>query len=140
MGQYYIAVNRDKREWIHPHRFGDGMKFAEVCGSASGFLAGLAYLLHVSDSTPHEHPVVGSWAGDDVCVVGDYDSRQLYHDAMDSYRDVSFEVIKAMSTDKFFRHQLMEKTEWRRAPELAPIQLDAEEAALYRDAFGTEET
>ena len=45
MGQYFIAVNEDKKEFIHPHTFGDGLKFFEIVMSGGGFLGALAYLM-----------------------------------------------------------------------------------------------
>lgn len=45
MGQYYFPVNIDKREYIHPHKFGDGLKLMEFGSSGSGTMLGLAILL-----------------------------------------------------------------------------------------------
>lgn len=45
MGQYYYIVNLDKKEYLHPHRFGDGLKLLEMACSSSGVLAGLSILL-----------------------------------------------------------------------------------------------
>jgi hypothetical protein len=113
MGQYFIAVNEDKQEWIHPHRFGDGMKFLELALSGGGFLAGLAVLLR--KSTVHglgdlkcRDKVVGSWAGDRVSIVGDYDKDKgiLYFNVMDgeeSWTDVSAEVIRALKESALIR-------------------------------------
>jgi hypothetical protein len=149
MGQYFIGVNYDKKQWIHPHRFGDGLKFLEFSGTASGFLAGLALLLRKSSeggggdwlgySSPAdaraEFPVVGSWAGDSIAIVGDYDDSQAYHTAMDSYRDVSFEIMKAMATDHYARLKLKEAVQWRINPSFGDLACDSEDVALYRDVF-----
>ena len=27
MSDYHIVVNHDRREWLHPHRFGDPLDF-----------------------------------------------------------------------------------------------------------------
>lgn len=45
MGQYYYPVNIDKREYINPHRFGDGLKLLEFGSSGDGTMLGLAILL-----------------------------------------------------------------------------------------------
>lgn len=45
MGQYYIAVNLDKKEFIHPHRCNDGMKLLEFGLSSMGTMSCLAILL-----------------------------------------------------------------------------------------------
>jgi len=31
MGQYYFIVNLDKKEYLHPHKLGDGLKLREIC-------------------------------------------------------------------------------------------------------------
>jgi len=146
MGQYFVGINQDKRQWIHPHRFGDGLKFLEFSGSASAFLAGLALLLRQSDSVgggdwtslssaSDRFPIVGSWAGDNVSIVGDYDESQLYMKAMDNYRDVSFEVLKAMAKDHYTRESLRAGLKWRMEPGCKEMCSDPEEEALYRDVF-----
>jgi hypothetical protein len=77
MGQYWIAVNITKRQWLRPSDFGDGAKLLEVGASGEGMMLGLAVLLadgndrgggdlHTSD------PIVGSWAGERVVIAGDY--------------------------------------------------------------------
>lgn len=135
MGQYFIAVNTTKREWIHPHRFGDGLKFPELCSSGYGFLAGLATLIKQTNDPVDDLPIVGSWAGDNITLPGDYDSRQIYHDAMDSYRDVSFDVLAAMVRDPYVRASLLEATEWRRASGYGSLNSDPEERAMYKNLF-----
>jgi hypothetical protein len=36
MGQYWIAVNLDKKEFVHPHKLGSGLKLAEQVGTHPG--------------------------------------------------------------------------------------------------------
>ena len=127
MGQYFIAVNHSKREWLHPPRFGDGLKFSELCGSSHGMLAGLAHLLKAPE---------GSWVGDEVAIVGDYDSGDLYELAMDSYKDVSFDVMREMAKDPYARPTMHSKTAWRRTPLLGEALADPEEHAFYKELFG----
>lgn len=45
MGQYHYVVNLDKREYLHPHDLGDGLKLMEFGCSANGTLLGLSILL-----------------------------------------------------------------------------------------------
>lgn len=132
MGQYFIAVNEDKKEWIHPHRFGDGLKFMEFSMSASGFLMGLALLLRQSNqggggdwngySAPagalNDYPIVGSWAGDKVSIVGDYDSSTLYQKAMGEvdgdpgWREVSEPIMEALCRDVHAKSALRVRLAW----------------------------
>jgi hypothetical protein len=45
MGQYYKIVNLDKRQYVHPHRLGNGVKLLEFGCSAMGALTAVAILL-----------------------------------------------------------------------------------------------
>ncbi len=77
MGQYYLIVNLDKREYLHPHRFGDGLKLMEFGCSSDGTMTALAILLADGNGRgggdlDADDPIVGSWAGDRIVVAGDY--------------------------------------------------------------------
>jgi len=45
MGQYYLIVNLDKKEYLHPHKFGEGAKLMEFGHSRSSILLALTVLL-----------------------------------------------------------------------------------------------
>lgn len=45
MGQYYVIANIDKKQYLHPHRCGDGLKLLEFGLSGDGTMACLAILL-----------------------------------------------------------------------------------------------
>ncbi len=60
MGQYYYIVNIDKHEYLHPHKFNDGLKLLEFGCSANGVMTALAILL--SDGNGR--------GGGDICVTG----------------------------------------------------------------------
>jgi hypothetical protein len=79
MGQYYKICNINKREFLHPHSMGDGMKIMEFGLSGMGTMAGLAILLADGNGRGggdiDEDPVsgiVGRWAGDRIVIAGDY--------------------------------------------------------------------
>lgn len=98
MGQYHKTVNLDKREYLDPHKLGDGLKLLEQMNSHGGTMAALHLLLSVSNGrgggdlsfqaidenyewyTPDSKKAVaelaekyvGRWAGDRIAVVGDY--------------------------------------------------------------------
>jgi hypothetical protein len=77
MGQYHIPVNIDKREYLNPHKFGNGMKMLEW-GTGGGTVAGLTVLLACShnrgggDLHGDIGDIGGRWAGDRIIVLGDY--------------------------------------------------------------------
>ena len=60
MGQYYKAVNIDKREYLFPLSFNCGFKLMESCYVCNDFVNGLTALLS------------GPWHGDQVMYIGDY--------------------------------------------------------------------
>src|SRR3972149_6463998 len=77
MGQYYKIVNLDKKEYLHPHKFGDGLKLLEFGCSSQGTLTALTLLLAKGNGRgggdyPSNNPLIGSWAGDRIVIVGDY--------------------------------------------------------------------
>lgn len=91
MGQYFIAVNETKHEYLHPHELGDGLKALELLsGSTPAALAWL--MLRSSSGTVSGAAMAGRWAGDSVSIVGDYDASELYSVARESFMDISAEV------------------------------------------------
>lgn len=99
MGQYFLTVNKTKKQYLCPHAFQDGAKAWEIVANG-GMLKGLGYLLTTSDGGGggdlKQNPFVGYWAGDEIILVGDYDSSKLYGEAADTYTDISSSVITAM--------------------------------------------
>jgi len=45
MGQYWKPVNLDKKEFLHAHKLGDGLKLIEIAYSSHGVMAAVALLL-----------------------------------------------------------------------------------------------
>jgi hypothetical protein len=124
MGQYYYPVNIDKREFIHPHKFGDGLKLLEFGCSGSGTMTGLAILLcdgngrgggdlmyhgegagQYGSPVQDKHPIVGSWAGDRIVITGDYADAgkfvppDLLGDSNATLMDVAAKDFKDVSED-----------------------------------------
>lgn len=77
MGQYHVLVNFDKKEIIHPHTLGQGLKLWEQMWGPPGVPFALHILLACSNGRGGgdfhvDSPLIGSWAGDRIAVVGDY--------------------------------------------------------------------
>lgn len=77
MGQYYYVINTAKRQYLHPHKFGDGLKLMEFGCSGMGTMTGLAVLLADGNGRgggdiASANAIVGSWAGDPIVISGDY--------------------------------------------------------------------
>jgi hypothetical protein len=136
VGQYYLVVNIDKKEYLHPHKFKDGLKLLEFGSSGSGTMCGLAILLADGNGRGggdliSEDPIIGSWAGDRIVIAGDYadegkflspaptyldipgnpatgdnDSKTLYSVAHETYTDISERVVRAMADDEYLRDDL----------------------------------
>ncbi len=127
MGQYYKIVNIKKKQYITPHTFGDGAKLMEFSMSASGVLAGLAILLADGNGRGggdlhSENDIVGSWAGDNIVVAGDYADegkfvkeadRNLYCLATNEGEDISIKVLDALCDDQYFFSEFRKnRAEW----------------------------
>lgn len=116
MGQYYKIVNVKKKQYITPHTFGDGAKLMEFSMSASGVLAGLAILLADGNGRGggdlnSENEIVGSWAGDNIVIAGDYadtgkfvkiNEQNLYEVCQAQGEDISLKVLDALFDDTYF--------------------------------------
>lgn len=119
MGQYYKIVNIKKKQYITPHTFGDGAKLMEFSMSANGVLAGLSILLADGNGRGggdlhSENDIVGSWAGDNIVIAGDYADdgkfvkdvdRNLYNVATSEGEDISLKVLDALFDDSYFFEQ-----------------------------------
>ena len=110
MGQYYLVVNKTKREYLYPHLFNDGLKAVEILWNGNTLKA-LGVLLLKSDGggggdlkaqNDENNPIVGRWAGDDITIIGDYDSSNLYTEADEYYTDISMHVINLLTDEGVF--------------------------------------
>ncbi len=116
MGQYYKIVNIKKKQYISPYTFGDGSKLMEFSMSTNGVLAGLAILLADGNGKGggdlnSNNPIVGSWAGDNIVIAGDYaddgkwvkeTDTNLYSVASEQGEDISIKVLDALCDDSYF--------------------------------------
>jgi hypothetical protein len=77
MGQYHTVYNLTKREFIHAHQIGNGLKLMEQVGWHGATANALFVMLANSNGRGggdlhSEHPLIGYWAGDQILVQGDY--------------------------------------------------------------------
>lgn len=79
MGQYWVCVNLDKKEYIFGHDLGHGIKLWEIAANFPGIQTGLVILLAAQpeprgggDFSEDGLTTVGRWVGDRVVLVGDY--------------------------------------------------------------------
>jgi hypothetical protein len=124
MGQYYHIVNLTKKQYLHPHHFGDGLKLLEFGSSGSGTMLGLAVLLANSNGRgggdlQSENPIIGSWAGDRIVIAGDYAEKGDKGEAMnkegnlfgrcEGFEDISYKVVEALCDDRWIREDFAKK-------------------------------
>jgi hypothetical protein len=122
MGQYWKPVNLDKKEYIHPHLLGCGLKLWEQV-SSWGVGSALVILLAAQRGVrgggdldmPHDGAyaeiaakIIGRWAGDRIAFVGDYaedtdlpaefDAGSIYGQTIDggSYTDITALVAQVI--------------------------------------------
>ena len=70
MGQYWIPVNFDKKEFIHPHSLDSGLKLWEILASSPVGQALVVLLANMPEPRGsgdlEPDPIIGRWAGDRV--------------------------------------------------------------------------
>jgi hypothetical protein len=71
MGQYYIAVNLSKEEFLSPHDFDDGVKLIEHSWTGCELMEAAEKLLSPG----------GRWHGDSIVWAGDYMDNGIFLDA-----------------------------------------------------------
>jgi len=110
MGQYYKVVNKTKKQYLCPWTFGNGAKLMEFVSDGTGVLQGLGILLAEGNGRGggdlhSDNYLIGSWAGDEVFISGDYADSELYHEAENKYKDISIDVYACLCEDDWFRGQ-----------------------------------
>ena len=105
MGQYFKIVNKTKKQVLEPMTFGSGCKHGEIiCNADTGsVLQALGHLITTcsggwgewDESTSKFIRYKGTWAGDEIIMVGDYHESKLYDKAGNQrwYKDISEEVM-----------------------------------------------
>ena len=135
MGQYHVTVNLDKKEFLYPHKLGDGLKLREQSYGQHGIGAALILLLAASngrgggDFSAESSDVVGRWAGDRLAIVGDYaepgdlapehKAAEIYRHTLGAekrptggWKDISAKVARAIARENGVRYT---GTGWKHA-------------------------
>ena len=134
MGQYYLPVNLDKKQYIHNQNFGGGLKLCEHGGMILNCLVALLADGNGrgSGDLDSNNPIIGSWAGDRIMFAGDYadprpefakptpvwnerkhtwengplsEDQTIYRLAREEWRDISLDIFLAMLEDPLFKDE-----------------------------------
>lgn len=112
MGQYHKVVNLTKKQYIHPHGIDNGLKLYEQVGFMKSSSTALFALLACSSGRGGgdfpDHPLIGTWAGCEIAVIGDYagpedmavlgfDAEEIYSKLGDEYEDISKQVVALLT-------------------------------------------
>lgn len=97
MGQYFILVNLDKKEFISSWDIDGLAKFFEWCANKQAGV--IPFLLRQSTDRGggdinEEYKLAGHWAGDRITLVGDYGESKLYDEAIGCFKNISQELVK----------------------------------------------
>ena len=101
MGQYFRAVNLDKKEYVESWSIGCGAKLWEWCVNRQAGI--FPFLLRKSSEggggdIQKEYHTAGRWAGDRIVLIGDYDSSHLW-DKIDDKTEVWTEISQQLTDD-----------------------------------------
>jgi hypothetical protein len=104
MGQYFYLVNLDKKQWVHPHEIGNGLKMGEQTDWQYSTEAVAKLLL----GEPAEaDPLIGAWRGDAaVGFVGDGGSVFTVEDMPVSKR------LESLAGEEF-QNRVRELPDWQ---------------------------
>ena len=149
--EFFIAVNSERKEFLHPHAFGDGMTLMEIVGGSWGFLAGLAILM--KRGAP-DNGLVGAWANNRVQLVGDHGSESLYTSVRArGVKDISFDLMAAYKSRDLLDGGMLDgkhaethlgqamlraldaKTRWRRTEGVGDLLCDEVDRERYKELF-----
>ena len=98
MGQYFLVVNTDKKQFIDAWKFGEGV---ETLQAVSGYHAQAVALLtcRMDQVRDTAESLLGSWSGDNVIAAAEYAStgnnaeHNLYKTARDEFEDISYKAL-----------------------------------------------
>lgn len=79
MGQYHMLVNFTKKEFVDPHKFGNGLKLKEQVNWEHAFSNITHYLIAKCTGRgggDFNTEMAGRWGGDRISLVGDYAERE----------------------------------------------------------------
>lgn len=82
----------------------------EFVSDGKGMLQALAILLADGNGRgggdlSSNNPLIGSWSGDEITIVGDYADNGLYDIADETYEDISVDAYCLLLEDHWFKQE-----------------------------------
>lgn len=106
MGQYFTLINETKKEFVCVYCANGVAKWYEWVFNTQFKLLGL--LIRRSNEggggdihSTHEDVIQGSWAGDKISLVGDYDESGLFDKAYSEYKNITEPLLEAWNKEMF---------------------------------------
>ena len=154
MGQYFKVVNTTKGQTLNPYSFGSGAKLMEFTSDGMSIMQGLGILLADGNNRGggdlrSDNPIIGSWAGDNIVITGDYadegkfvpkknSKENLYTYCDENFVDVSNEVIRALCDDSWWRDNFFKQwkdsnfQDWNEERQQFKVEMFGEEGCNYK--------
>ena len=120
MGQYFLVVNTDKKQYLDAWKFGEGVADLQA---VSGYHAQALALLtcRMDQVRDTDDTLLGSWSGDRVIAAAEYASAEneaeqnLYKIAREEFEDISYQALAMLcETHEPAAYELAEKAATRR--------------------------
>lgn len=93
MGEYFVLVNEDRREYVCPYCLGHLGKLQEwPVGEVVPFLISIAH-------RGYSPEFGGRWAGERIALVGDATQAVQYGHIHEAYRNISLDLAAEMSAN-----------------------------------------
>lgn len=97
MGALFVLLLRRSSGSGGGDHYGYGPQIIELNGGSMADAVAKIASMEGSPAPVDEKSVVGRWAGDEVYLVGDYDSSQLYQESFE-YRNISRELVETWNS------------------------------------------
>lgn len=115
MGQYHLIANLNKREYLNPQDFDDGLKLWEF-NTGKTVIALTALLASSNQQAGGDFSVnskiIGSWAGDSIAIIGDYQKPErlnglTYNIVESDFENIGEKIIEVLRQDRTFQEKFL---------------------------------
>lgn len=102
MGEYFYIANTCKKQFIHPHKLGEGLKRWEL---GARCMNALSYLLCTYNDN--------GWCNDPIIIVGDYAGYDPSQETIENtYEDITYAVVEQLCLNHQWFKEDLECNSW----------------------------